>query len=138
MYASMYISTFLLLNKLRSCFTSSVILSTELIWRYCMNGIRMGFALDFTQFIQIVSTYDDDNKIKNNSYTCIKLKKFHMNFCSLFSPFGGRINQNPFLADTYVLTSVWAVHWSITTLVSQSPLRYIYIFRYLIIHWNWK
>ncbi|CAH1643348.1 unnamed protein product [Spodoptera littoralis] len=36
----------------------------------------------------------------------LKLTKLHTNFHPLFYPLGGINNQNPFLGDTYVITSV--------------------------------
>ncbi|CAH0404592.1 unnamed protein product [Chilo suppressalis] len=49
----------------------------------------------------------------------LKLTKFHTNFHSLFYPLGGRIDQNPFFADAYVITS--------TCMPNFSPIRPVVI-----------
>ncbi|RVE41383.1 hypothetical protein evm_013972 [Chilo suppressalis] len=45
----------------------------------------------------------------------LKLTKFHTNFHSLYYPLGGRIDENPFLADAYIITS--------TCMPNFSPIR---------------
>ncbi|RVE42854.1 hypothetical protein evm_012472 [Chilo suppressalis] len=74
----------------------------------------------------IEGLYYTQTFIYDSSYTCmqslspigLKLTKFHTNFQSLFYPIGGRIDQNTFLADAYVITS--------TCMPNFSPIRPVF------------
>ncbi|CAG9790597.1 unnamed protein product [Diatraea saccharalis] len=71
--------------------------------------------------------FGDDNGQEKDAYVIValcmqslspiglKLTKFHTNFHPLFYPLGGRIDQNPFLGDAYVITS--------TRIPNFSPIR---------------